>query len=138
MTVGLRGHHLLCILTFARRGYDGGFVENFDRVIERIGGGEEVLVIEGPDDVCGPMLASEAPHCHLPRVRDRDASALASVSTVLGRPVAVGDRLSLTPEQVRRLRDGFAAGTVRAACADCEWSGLCSSIAGAGFAGTRL
>lgn len=138
MTVRLRGHHLLCVLTFAGEGYDGPFVANFARVADRLAAGEEVLVVEGPDDVCAPLLEGDAPHCLLPRVGRRDALAVAGVCAVLGRPVAAGDRLTLAPAQVRRLRDAFAAGTVRAACAGCEWSDLCSSIAGAGFAGTRL
>ena len=146
MTIRLRGHHLLCLLTYRGVGYSDTFVANLDRVAARLTGGEAVEIVAGPDDVCEPLCAADdgmAAHCHLRRTRARDRAALGAVSAVLGRGLAVGDAaagdaLVLDPETVARLRAAFAAGTIRAACTRCPWDGLCTQVAEAGFAGTRL
>ncbi|MDQ0474847.1 DUF1284 domain-containing protein [Labrys wisconsinensis] len=138
MTVRLRGHHLLCMLTYAGRGYTPAFCDNYDRIVERLGAGEDILLVAGPDDVCAPLLREAAPHCHLDRVTRRDALALAASAEILRRPLAPGEVLSLDPALLDTLRAAFAAGTSRAACADCEWADLCTRLAAAGFAGTRL
>jgi hypothetical protein len=75
VTVRLRGHHLLCILTFVGKGYDGPFVANLARVIDRLAAGEAVLVVDGPDDVCAPLLEGDAPRRLLARIGHRDAFA---------------------------------------------------------------
>lgn len=140
MTVRLRGHHLLCILTYKGEGYSPAFVANLDWIAARLTSGVDMLLVDGPDDVCAPLLApdGEEVHCGLDRVRERDWLALDAVSTLLARPLAAGDRLTLGPETVRRMRDAFATGDLRAACVGCEWSELCTSIADARFVATRL
>ena len=35
MTLALRAHHLLCMLTYAGRGYSPDFVRNFDHMNDR-------------------------------------------------------------------------------------------------------
>lgn len=126
------------MLTYAGRGYSPAFCENFDRIAERIGGGEDIRIVAGPDDVCAPLLEAEDRHCHDPRVTRRDTRAAEAISALLGRPVAPGAALSLDPALLDRLRDAFAAGRIRDACAGCEWTDLCDGIADAGFDGTRL
>jgi hypothetical protein len=36
------------------------------------------------------------------------------------------------------LRSAFSTGDIRPACAGCEWSALCDSVAGSGYAGASL
>lgn len=138
MPIRLRGHHLLCILSYANKGYNDRFIDNFGLIVDRLAAGEEVLMVEGPDDLCGPVLAEENPHCLSPGVRERDAKAAASISALLNRSVSPGVCLVLDPGIVERLREGFAGGTIRSACAGCEWQGLCSTIADARFQGARF
>lgn len=138
MTVRLRAHHLLCMLTYLGRGYSPAFTANYDRVIGRLAAGEGIELVSGPDDVCAPLLCDPEAHCRLGRIRDRDGAAALAVGTLLGRVLAPGDRLDLSPALLERLRAAFRDGTLRAACAGCEWSELCTDVAAAGFAGTRL
>ncbi|AWK88920.1 DUF1284 domain-containing protein [Azospirillum thermophilum] len=138
MTVRLRAHHLLCMLTYAGKGYSPAFVANYDLVVARLAGGEDILMVEGPDDLCAPLLGDPQAHCRNAGVRGRDAAAAAAVTALLARPVAAGDRLRLDAALLERLRTAFRAGTTRTACGGCEWSGLCTGIAEGGFAGTRL
>ncbi len=143
MTVRLRGHHLLCLLTYKGKGYSPAFVANLDQVTERLTAGEEVLLVEGPDDVCAPLCqdgggSEDEPHCGLDRVRDRDRQALDAISALLNRPLRPGERLTLDRRTSARLRQAFRSGEIRPACAGCDWSDFCTSIAETGFADTYL
>lgn len=138
MTVRLRGHHLLCLLTYVGKGYTPAFVANYQRIVVRLNAGEPVELVEGPDDICRPMLGDAGHHCFNASVALRDGQALADVAALLGQPLAAGQPLWLDPARLAALRVAFAAGTIRTACAGCQWSGLCTEIAASGFAGVRL
>ncbi|WP_222183477.1 DUF1284 domain-containing protein [Geminicoccus harenae] len=138
MTVRLRAHHLLCMLTYVGKGYSPAFCAGFDAIARRLSDREEILIVEGPDDVCRPLLGEEGAHCHRPGVLERDRRAAAAVSALLDRPIAPGERLRLDPRLLARLRRAFAAGTIRTACGKCEWAELCTGIAANGYAGIRL
>ncbi len=133
MTVRLRGHHLLCLLTFVGEGYTPSFTRNYRRIAERLSAGEAVTVVDGPDDICGPMLCEAGAHCHDESISRRDSLALAAVSDSLERQVTAGSVLVLDADRLERLRSAFATGRAMAACAECEWAGLCSRVAGGGF-----
>ena len=136
--VSLRPHHPLCVLTYVGEGYGPDFVDNCDRIARRLAAGERVLVVDGPDDLCAPVLDRPGSHCRGARVDGRDARAAASVASVLGREVAAGTVLDLGPPALRRLRAAFASGDARHACDGCDWSGLCTAVAARGFAGARV
>lgn len=139
MTVRLRGHHLLCLLTYAGCGYDAAFVAGMDEVVRRLEAGEEVRLVAGADDICASLLARhDDPHCRLARVTGRDAAALEDLQALLGGSLAPGARVQLDAATVARLRAAFATGRTRRACAGCEWAGLCTGLAARDFAGTRL
>jgi uncharacterized protein len=135
MTVELRPHHLLCILTYVGEGYGPAFVRRFDEAAARLAGGEDLAVIEGPDELCRAHLAEagEGVHCTEESVRERDRLARAAVADVLG---GLPERLDAAT--VAALRAAFGDGRLRAACAGCPWDGLCTGIAAGGFAGARL
>lgn len=137
MTVRLRAHHLLCTLAYVGKGYDPAFVANFDRLMRRLSGGEDILLVEGPDDICQPLLADPAAHCHRRGVTRRDATAARQIAALLGRPVDAGCRLVPSAALLAELRAAFAARTIRGACHGCEWRSLCSDIADGGFDGVR-
>ncbi|WP_292282104.1 DUF1284 domain-containing protein, partial [Mesorhizobium sp.] len=63
MTVRLRAHHLLCLLTYVGKGYSPAFTANYDVVVKRLAGGEDILIVSGPDDICAPLLSESEPHC---------------------------------------------------------------------------
>nr|WP_196242346.1 DUF1284 domain-containing protein [Azospirillum oleiclasticum] len=126
------------MLTYVGRGYSPAFTANYDRVLERLAAGEEIELVTGPDDICAPLLDDPGAHCRLDRIRDRDEAAALAVGALLGRAIPPGERLVPTPVLVARLRAAFRDGTIRAACAGCEWSELCTAVAAADFAGARL
>ncbi len=138
MTIRLRPHHLLCLLTYVGKGYSAAFTANYDAIAARIGAGEAVLIVKGPDDICAPLLSGTEPHCHRNSVIERDRLALRDLGELLDVPPAIGEQVVLGPELLRQMRQAFAAGITRAACAGCEWHGLCSKISAGGYAGVVI
>jgi len=138
MTVRLRAHHLLCMLTYLGKGYSGAFTANYDRIVERLGSGEDILLVAGPDDICAPLLHDRQEHCFFQSVVERDESAARAVEDLIGRPVRPGERLSLDAETLSRMRAAFRTGATRQACNGCEWRDLCSGIADGGYKNARL
>ncbi|CAN5212838.1 DUF1284 domain-containing protein [soil metagenome] len=138
MTVALRAHHLLCMLTYVGHGYSEAFVAGYDRIVQRVSAGEPIRIVDGPDEICAPLLQGEAPHCLRDGVSMRDASAARQLETLLGLPIAAGTGIELSATRLETMRQAFARSHVREACEGCQWSSLCTSIAGDGFAGVKL
>lgn len=137
--VRLRGHHLLCVLTFIGKGYSPAFVEGMAAVVDRISTGAPIRIVEGPDDICAGHLGNDRdPHCLFASATERDSLALSDVSALWGLDLGPGIELQPPSDWVERMRRAFAEGTIRAACGRCEWNELCSGLAAAGFPGTRL
>ncbi|WP_349437647.1 DUF1284 domain-containing protein [Pararhizobium sp. A13] len=138
MTVRLRPHHLLCMLTFIGKGYTQAFTENYIRIAARLSAGEDILVVDGPDDICAPMLEETDHHCLCDTVTERDRGASAAVEDLLGIPAGRGRSILPDGDFLRRMREAFENGTIRAACQRCEWSPLCTGIAASGFDGVLV
>jgi hypothetical protein len=140
VTVALRAHHLLCMLTYVGKGYSPAFVDNFDALILCLAAGEEVVLVNGPDAICAPLCASEGAcaHCHGARVRVRDQRAAQELAPLLGRPLCTGSSLRLDRALLERLRTAYAGGALRGGCVGCEWADLCNRVAATGYEGVRL
>ncbi|SFQ64331.1 hypothetical protein SAMN05421853_11555 [Roseivivax halotolerans] len=138
MTVLLRPHHLLCILTHVGRGYSPAFTANMAAIIERVSAGEEIEIVDGPDDICAPLLHEEDAHCRRDSVIARDRAASDDIGKVLQITVRSGARLSLDDASIQYLRSAFADMRLRSACEGCAWASLCSDVAAARYAGTCL
>jgi hypothetical protein len=138
MTVSIRPHHLLCMLTYLGKGYTPAFVENYSTIVQRLNGGEPVKLVEGPDALCQPMLDEPGCHCRNESVQNRDRTAAADIANVLGRRLENGDTLVLNRPVLSLLREAFVNGTIRKACDGCEWQPLCSNIARNAFRGCHL
>jgi hypothetical protein len=139
MAIQLRPHHLLCMLTFIGKGYSPAFVANLEQVVRRLATGAEVVqIVAGPDDICAPLLGEADCHCHRSSVGERDRLATEAISLLLTRSLEPGTQFLLTRNDLDKLRDAFAAGSIREACTGCQWKPLCDGIAANGFRETRL
>ncbi|MGX5829120.1 DUF1284 domain-containing protein [Mesorhizobium sp. 43Arga] len=138
MTIRLRAHHLLCLLTYVGKGYSPAFTANYDAIAERLSRGEDILLVSGPDDVCAPLLDGLEPHCLNESVVERDLLAAHDVEDLLALPIQPGARLDLDAAILARMRQAFSVGGVRKACDGCEWNELCGVIAAEGFCDTKV
>jgi hypothetical protein len=136
--VALRPHHLLCMLTFIGRGYSAGFVANLTAIVERLQRGEAIVLTDGPDDICTPLLFDQDAHCRSGGVTIRDAHARQALAERFALDMAPGARVGLDPDLLGRMRDAFRTGASRRACTGCEWENLCTTIAETGFEASKL
>ena len=136
--VRLRPHHLLCMLTFVGKGYSPEFVANFEEIVKRVAKEKIVQIVEGPDDICAPLCVDAECHCFRTSVTQRDALALRALSKLMEEPVQSGMTLKLSISTLERMRAAFAEGSTRAACEECSWQTLCTSIAEEKFEGSKL
>jgi uncharacterized protein len=126
------------MLTFAGKGYSPDFISNFERITDLIAGGEQMIeIVMGPDDICAPLLGDPECHCRNASVAQRDRLAAESLTDLLHQRVQQGATFCLDLETLSRLRQAFAAGTIRKACQGCQWSPFCDVIAEGGFRETR-
>ncbi|WP_435171683.1 DUF1284 domain-containing protein [Falsirhodobacter sp. 1013] len=106
MTIKLRPHHLLFMLTYVGKEYSPVFVEICHRIAKRITDGEDIVVVKGPDGICAPLLDKRDAHCYQAGVRDRDRQAAGDVGDLLGTVIAPGVLIHADPVLlVRALRD---------------------------------
>ena len=139
MTIRLRPHHLLCMLTFVGEGYSPAFVANFERITQRIAAGDQTIeIVFAPDDICAPILSDPGCHCRNSTVAERDRLAAEALTELLQQPIRPNTQLTLNAAALDRMRQAFRAGTIRSACHGCQWSPLCDSIAANHFVDTRL
>ncbi|SMC90853.1 DUF1284 domain-containing protein [Rhizobium sp. RU36D] len=138
MTVRLRAHHLLCMLTYVGKGYSPAFVANYDAISARLSAGEEIELVAGPDDVCAPLLGDAHAHCRGESVIARDEAARRAIAEEFAVSLETGALMVPTAPLLARLRQKFAAGTLRRACAGCEWTDLCDRVAAQGYPDVRI
>ena len=139
MTLALRAHHLLCMLTYAGRGYSPDFLRTFDHITASLAAGAPITLVHGPDAICAPLCCGpdgNNAHWHQESARARDAQATRELAPWIGGLPGTG--LTLDAALLARLRAAFASGQIRGACDGCEWTELCSRIAADGFTGVRL
>jgi len=138
MTVRLRAHHLLCILTYIGKGYSPAFTDNMTVIAGRISAGETIEIVEGPDDICAPRQAETNAHCCDDSVQKRDLQAAQDVGRVLQILVRDGAKLSLDKSSLKRLRAAFTQDKIRSACRDCQWGEICTAISTNGYGGAMV
>lgn len=126
------------MLTYVGKGYSQAFTDNYDRIIERLVRGEEIIIGEGPDEICQPLLETDAPHCHNDSVIERDAKALHDVGQLLGHKLQIGDRLTVGDSTLESFRQAFVDGVTRTACSGCEWFELCTAVSANAYSGVKL
>jgi hypothetical protein len=127
------------MLTFAGKGYSPEFVANFERIASLIAAGDQTVeIVMAPDDICATILADPACHCRDSSISDRDRLAAQALTDLLRQPVQQNAKIHLSLNALDRMRNAFAAGTIRKACHGCQWSPFCDTIAKENFRETRL
>jgi len=126
------------MLTFVGRGYSADFVANLAAIVDRLQQGETIVLTEGPDDICTPLLADPDAHCRTAGVTIRDRHARRALAAGFSLDTTPGARIGLDPGLLGRMRKAFRSGASRSACTGCEWESLCSGVAETGFEAAKL
>lgn len=144
----VRGHHLLCLLTYVGEGYTPVFVAAMDALVTHLTAGGAIALCEGPDVLCAALqngASAFGQHCHKARNLERDRVALQEIGKLAGLSLAAQTRIdaqTLPLGAMRRtLQELDAAASLeglRQACGQCEWLGLCRRVSCADFATAKL
>ncbi|MEK8128068.1 DUF1284 domain-containing protein [Paenibacillus filicis] len=120
--IRLRGHHLLCLLGFRGMGYSEEFCVNMTVIYERLRmePDTEVVMTEGPDDICAYYPQDKPPHCEGASVYGRDALVLERLGLQLDRPLPWS-------EVKGRIAVEIESHDISVICATCPWEpyGVC-------------
>lgn len=120
--IRLRGHHLLCLLGYRGMGYSADFCANMTSIYEKLREQPQtqIVLVEGPDDICAAYPKDKPPHCEEASVAARDSRVLAK----LGLQVGSGMRWSDVCSAVEGTMEPDDIGRI---CAGCPWEpyGVC-------------
>ena len=114
----IRAHHGMCLAFFQGQGYSGAFVENMANMKAILEENPDILLLDGPDDICAACPNRLTEICREKACRyDRE---------VLG-------RCALSPRETLSFRDFsqkvedaiLRPGQREEICGDCQWSSLC-------------
>ncbi|MFC5446997.1 DUF1284 domain-containing protein [Paenibacillus aestuarii] len=123
MKIGLRGHHLLCLLGYRGMGYSAQFCENMTAVYETLRSKPDTMirVVLGPDDLCAAYPQDQEPHCENRTVYQRDAEIVERLGLAVGMERSWADICARVAEQV-------TPGDIGHLCATCKWEpyGVCA------------
>ncbi len=119
MTVKMRPHHILCAINFQGKGYTELFVRNMNSIIARLDAGEELEIVDGPDEICACLKGSAFWHCENASVAQRDLDALEALA------LSKGERILFTKARRLSLQSRFQSGEFKRVCDRCEWVNLC-------------
>ena len=118
--LNLRPHHLLCTRAFKGKGYSPAFVENMQRVINRLKAGCSITLITGVDAICGPCPERIGNHCRSEaKVQAFDAAVLSQLGL---------ERKNYAYIEVDRiLKSRLTESVYECICRGCEWkqTGIC-------------
>lgn len=129
----LRGHHLLCAMTFSGHGYSREFESDFQEAIRKMRNGEAIQIVIGPDDLCRSVKCGPNSHCFESRVQLRDELALADISRLLGRSITADEVIDPRELYGLNMQRAFKQGDIRSACFRCQWQSMCNEISNQGY-----
>jgi len=112
--LNLRPHHLLCTRAFKGKGYSPAFVENMQRVINRLKTGCDITLITGIDDICAPCPERIGNHCRSEsRVTGFDEAVLSQLGL---------ERKTYAYTEIDRILESRLTDPVyECICRGCEW-----------------
>lgn len=135
--IRLRGHHLICLLSFVGKGYGRAFVENFVGVAKEISAGQNnIQIVDCADDICRapnkePCRQAEACQRRGDEILRADELALSLInqSAIVFPLLQPFTSLQFSHRIVQQLREAMASGKFLPLCSPCPWwEGVCKSV----------
>lgn len=128
MDLSLRPHHLFCIFGFQRKGYSPDFVENFQKVLEKIQSNPElpIQVTGDTDSICQACPHRNNKNCNKGELADKEIREMdANVRKVL---FSSGHKLeSISYSQLKEMvqKNIQKKEQVQSVCGACDWRSSC-------------
>ena len=114
----IRAHHGMCLSFFQGKGYSGDFVENMARMKAILAENPEIILMDGPDDICAACPNRLTETCAEKASRyDREVLRRCGLSA--------GERLPYREFSRKVIETILRPGKRAEICGDCQWSSLC-------------
>ena len=133
MTVILRAHHLLCLRGFVGMGYNEDFVQNMTQIKERLEGGEDVVIVDACDDICGscPNIKNEV--CQISGASSEEEMqrmdrAIIELADIRAGEECVGDAVYEYSELRQIVDANIPPQGMKAVCGECRWLEHCEKV----------
>ena len=118
----LRGHHLICMNFFKPEALGDAFATKARHVMSRLESGEQIIVVEGPDELCGACPYLKDDECAYSEGAEEEVSAMdREALRLLG--LSVGS--IVTWSQVKEKVPGIIEEWKFKYCSECEWRSKC-------------
>lgn len=118
----LRGHHLFCLLGYRGMGYSEEYVENMTSLHETLRDNPktQILLVNGPDQLCEKFPNSGKYHCQDDTIYERDAVILKKMKLEIGQVLSWEDIVSHVQKYVM-------PSDIQIVCETCSWRsyGVC-------------
>lgn len=118
----LRGHHLFCLLGYRGMGYSEEYVENMTRLHQTLRDDPktQILLVDGPDQLCEKFPESGKYHCQDDTIFERDAAILNKIGLKIGQLLNWEDIVS-------HIQKNVVPSDIQVVCETCSWRsyGVC-------------
>lgn len=128
MTIKLRPHHLLCTQGYSGKGYSTSFINNMDKVVERLRNNkdEQIEIVFSTDCLC-----SECPSKEFDGVCENDEKVLRFDKGVI-EAINLKEGIYSYQEIITKLDDYIGGGEgdkrLFEICGDCEWYNVSACV----------
>jgi len=125
----LRGHHLLCLLTFRGLGYNPEFVENMKRVVRKFRSNPDLILTltNRTDIICSACPFNKGNRCFKKedsekRTKTYDFKVMELFGFKEGEKIKIG-------QASKKIKNKIAPKDLSKICLGCEWLSHCSNLA---------
>lgn len=111
MTIKLRAHHALCLLSFEGKGYSSHFVKNMSEVQKNL---DEIQFIESCDCICQACYHRNGSRCAYTKVKGYDQKVLKEMTFKKDK--------TYQWKEIKPLLEKLDLSNI---CSDCQWFSIC-------------
>ncbi len=135
--IRLRGHHLVCLLSFVGKGYGQASVENFIGIAKEISAGRNnIQIVDCADDICRPRRGAPCPQAEECSCRgdeiaqfDKMALSLLNQEGAAFLPLQPCSQMQFSSFFTWQMRKAMISGRFAPLCQACDWwERICKSV----------
>lgn len=109
--IKLRGHHVLCLLSFEGKGYSQEFVLHMDQVLHSL---DEIQIISECDEICQYCPHKKGKYCEYSRVKEYDQRIVQAMGFEKTK--------SYHWQEIKPKLEKINLNEI---CSDCQWFSIC-------------
>lgn len=124
----IRGHHLLCMLSWRGKGYDENFTENMEKTVKALKNNPAsyILLTDQSDIICSACPHSRGGNCSKKKdsekkVKNLDLKIISRFGLKQGETIQIKTAWG-------KIKKGILPKDLTKICGECEWLDYCASF----------